>query len=345
MKPGLRSRVGWARSFFEAGVTVIATGYEKAGCTQGVSKYRTRRRGIRCTTATQEASICPLAPRTISTALISARECPLRRNRWQAGPVGLSVAESGRYAHTMVDALETPPDYSWLPPHQEHVAYTLAHVDQLIARVGELLWGYMQRDVFSFDNSPHPRGSAVTISHVQPFPEGIARVFADATTQLRAAIEHTIFAEVEHSLGRDLSPQEALTIEMPASLTEETFVSWLNHSKRRLIPALASGSPVSTRIRRLQPFHDVDPAVHPMRLLAEYTNFAKHRAPAITTVRVGPVMLDRDVPGVKVVEFDDPIPARVGDVLVHGPRSAAVGVSIYPLLLPGAPTRAPGTCS
>ncbi|TFD01315.1 hypothetical protein E3T28_07095 [Cryobacterium sinapicolor] len=232
----------------------------------------------------------------------------------------------------MDDAHETAPDHSWLPPHQEHVAYTLAHVDQLIAQVGKLLWGYMDREVFTFDTLPHPRGSAVTITKVQPFPEGIARVFADATTQLRAAIEHTIFAEVEHSLGRDLSPEEAQTIEMPARLTEESFTSWLGHSKRKLIPAFAPGAALSTRVSRLQPFHDVDPTVHPMRLLAEYTNFAKHRAPAITTVRVGPVMPDRDVPGVQVVEFDEPVPARVGDVLVHGPRRAKVGVSIYPFI-------------
>jgi hypothetical protein len=242
------------------------------------------------------------------------------------------LAQPGRYAHTMEDADETPLDHSWLPPHQEHVAYTLAHVDQLVAQVGELLWGYMDREVFTFDNLPHPRGSAVTITHVQPFPEAIARVFADATTQLRAAIEHTIFAEVEHSLGRNLTSEEAQTVEMPARLTAESFTSWLGHPKRKLIPAFSADTAVSTRISRLQPFHDGDPTVHPMRLLAEYTNFAKHRAPAITTVRVGPVMLDREVPGVEVVQFDEPVPARVGDVLVHGPKSVIVGVSIYPLI-------------
>jgi hypothetical protein len=232
----------------------------------------------------------------------------------------------------MLDANELPSDHFWLPRHQEHVAYTLAHVDKLIAQIGELLWAYMDRDVFTTSNFPHPRGSAVTITHVQPFPEGIARVFADATTQLRAALEHAIFAEVEHTLGRDLNAQEARLIEMPAMLTEETFVSWLDQPKRKLIAALAEGATVSTRIRRLQPFNSDEPTAHPMRLLAEYTNFAKHRAPAITTVRVGPVLLDREVPGVHVVQFDDPVPARVGDVLVHGPRNVTVGVSIYPLI-------------
>lgn len=212
------------------------------------------------------------------------------------------------------------------------MAYTLAHVDQLIAQVAELLWGYMDREVFTIENVPHPRGVAVTIGSVQPFPEAIARVFADATTQLRAAIEHTIFAEVEHHLGRDLTSQEARSIEMPAFITEELFDGWLAHRTRSQISAFAPDAELVSRIRLLQPFQCDEPADHPMRLLAEYTNFAKHRAPAVTTVRVGPVMLDREAPGLEVVQYDDLVPARPGDILVVGPRRTKVGVSIYPLI-------------
>lgn len=35
-------------------------------------------------------------------------------------------------------------DYTWLPAHQLHVALTLAHVDDLIARAGEILHDYLK---------------------------------------------------------------------------------------------------------------------------------------------------------------------------------------------------------
>lgn len=34
-------------------------------------------------------------------------------------------------------------DYSWLPEHQLHSVLTLAHADDLVGRVGDLLFGYL----------------------------------------------------------------------------------------------------------------------------------------------------------------------------------------------------------
>lgn len=35
------------------------------------------------------------------------------------------------------------PDYSWLPDHQLHVVATVAHADELLSRMGAVLYEYV----------------------------------------------------------------------------------------------------------------------------------------------------------------------------------------------------------
>jgi hypothetical protein len=202
------------------------------------------------------------------------------------------------------------PDHSWLPEHQLHVAYTLAHVDTVIARTGELLHNYFESEPFLLEQVVESFDVKVQVQAVTPLPAAVARYAADAMTQLRAAIEHTIFAEVEYLLGRALTDEEARAIEMPAAVSETVFTKWLNHGRRRGLPPLREGGPLVRRLRLLQPFQRTDVDNHPMRVLAEHTNLAKHRTPAVAAVRLGAVKLDAPAPGASrlVWRLRSPVP-------------------------------------
>jgi hypothetical protein len=106
-------------------------------------------------------------------------------------------------------------DYSWLPQHQLHVALTLAHVDDLVALASEVFFNYMQSGPLVLENIADGQMSHVTVAAVAPLPAAINRYAADALTQLRATIEHTVYAEVEHLLGRQLTEAEGRRIDMP----------------------------------------------------------------------------------------------------------------------------------
>ncbi|MGC0423517.1 hypothetical protein [Embleya sp. AB8] len=62
---------------------------------------------------------------------------------------------------------------------------------------------------------------------------------ADALTQLRAALEHDLYAEVEARLGRLLTNEEAVRIEMPACSSADVWEKWLKNGKRLAVGAAA----------------------------------------------------------------------------------------------------------
>lgn len=164
-----------------------------------------------------------------------------------------------------------------------------------------------------------------------PLPEAVARLAADALTQLRAAVEHTLFAQVEHELGRSLEGAEARAIEMPAHDEEPDFDTWLKQRKRPAIAPLAKGSPLERRIRDLQPFHRHDQsAEHPLRVLAEHTNLAKHRTPAVAATRLGRAISDISHPEIEIHEFPEDHVVGPGDTLVSLPAGLYTGVDIWP---------------
>ncbi|GAA1309720.1 hypothetical protein [Saccharothrix xinjiangensis] len=223
----------------------------------------------------------------------------------------------------------TPPerDYSWLPEHQFHAAYTLAHVDALIARAGEVLHDYLEPGPFTLENIVDGQVAKVRVKAVAPLPAAAARYAADAMTQLRAVIEHTIFAEIEYVLGRALSDDEARAIEMPAAISEAKFSEWLRHRRRRDLPPLHDGQPMVRRLRQLQPYQRTDVDNHPMRVLAEHTNLAKHRTPAVAAVRLGKINLDVPEPAATTMPGG---PVQIGDILATIPMGKQVPATIWP---------------
>ncbi|MFM9696738.1 MULTISPECIES: hypothetical protein [Streptomyces] len=228
-------------------------------------------------------------------------------------------------------------DYDWLPDHQLHVVPTLAHVDRLIDHVTRIVHDYTDQGPLTLTEVVHDDRAHIKVTAIAPIPELMPRLVADALTQLRAALEHTLYAEVEHLLQRPLTDQEARCIEMPACTEPARFDTWLAHGRRSQLGPLAAGAVLAERIRVLQPFQRRDFDDHPLRLLAEHTNLAKHRTPAVAAVRLGAVYPDRQHPDLTVALplERNPQPGhglrlQPGAVLASGPRNARIEFSIVP---------------
>lgn len=172
---------------------------------------------------------------------------------------------------------------------------------------------------------------------VAPLPQAIPRLIADALTQLRASVEHTLYAETEFLLGRSLSPDEAKAIEMPAFAEAHLLPPWFKDQRRRELPPLHLGTSLADRITRLQPFQGRESADHPMHLLAEHTNMAKHRALAVAATRLGAVYPVRPHSGLTVAlpltlrpQPGDGLPLRQGDVFASAPQGQPIALSVAP---------------
>ncbi|MET9880393.1 hypothetical protein ABZZ36_38175 [Actinacidiphila glaucinigra] len=228
-------------------------------------------------------------------------------------------------------------DYDWLPDHQLHVVPTLAHVDQLIAHIARMVHDYTDQNPLTLAEVVQGDRIHLKVTAITPIAELLPRLVADALTQLRAALEHTLYAELEHLLQRPLTDQEARLIEMPACTELARFDTWLAHGRRRQLAPLAAGAVLAERIGALQPFHRRDFEDHPLRLLAAHTNLAKHRTPAVAATRLGAVYPDRQHPGLTVALplQRDPqpghgLPLQPGDILASGPRDTSITLSIVP---------------
>jgi hypothetical protein len=221
-------------------------------------------------------------------------------------------------------------DYSWMPEHQLHVALTLAHADDLMARAAAVYFDYVRTGPLDFESVEENGTSYMKVRAVAPLPAAVARYAADALTQLRAAIEHAIYAEVEAQLGRELTRDDGRQIEMPACTTEKDLEDWLKKRARRELAPLRDGAPLVTRIRDLQPYHRRDFDQHPLRILAEHTNHAKHRAPAVAATHVAAVVPDFQSPEVELTKSQTGGPAQPGDVLARSPNGVVMPVSIWP---------------
>jgi hypothetical protein len=220
-------------------------------------------------------------------------------------------------------------DYSWLPDHQLHVASTLGHVDDLIEQCSKILIDYLRPGPFEFENVRDGELVLTKIKTVRPLPEAVSRYVADALTQLRAAIEHTLFADVEHRLGRPLAHSEANSIEMPALEDSGKFDGWLKARRRSEIDAFVPGGELTRRIESLQPYQSDHPDEHPMRVLAAHTNHSKHRSPSVASTQLGVIVPDVLHPKLTLASGPERA-ARVGDVLATAPIQLRIGISIIP---------------
>lgn len=218
-------------------------------------------------------------------------------------------------------------DYLWLPDHHQHVLYSLAHADALIARTAGILHTYTKQGALVLEDVVDGSTMRLTVRGVAPMPQAVARSAGDALNQLRSALEHVVYAEVAHQIQRPLTPREARSIEMPAAAGADDFRAWLQ--RRSSLAPLQPGAALAERIGDLQPFHRREPTEHPLRILVEHTNWAKHRTPAVAATLVGTIIPAEPVEGV-IVSAGGERPVEVGDVLASAPVGTVVPLDIWP---------------
>lgn len=157
---------------------------------------------------------------------------------------------------------------------------------------------------------------------------------ADALVNLRAALEHVLFAEVEWLDGSPLDEAAAKLVEMPASDTYDKFVTWLDKRAKKGPPSLRAGSELVRRIDGLQPFHRPNaPQLHPLTRLVLHTNHAKHRAPSITAVHIAAMYRDDERPrAARDLPARPEEPLRIGDVIAETPIGTQSPMTFFPMI-------------
>lgn len=222
----------------------------------------------------------------------------------------------------------------WLPDRHLGVAATLAHVDELIEQIGMLLFQYQNQGGGVIELKEVPRGamSQSVVSWIAPIPRKVPLLVADALTALRAAVEHTLYAEAEFVNGGSLDEKVAKSIEMPARLKYDDFDEWVKKRPREAPKAMRAGGELLRRVESLQPFHrNIRPDLHPMARLASHTNHSKHRTPAITAVRLVALVADDEAPmSSHDLPLRDEAPLRVGEVITETPLGIRVQVTLFP---------------
>ncbi|MEU9749167.1 hypothetical protein [Streptomyces niveus] len=228
----------------------------------------------------------------------------------------------------------TRPTHDWIPERHLGAAATLAHADELIGQIGDLLFDYQAQIGGTLTLREVAAGSVsrTEVGHIAPIPRKVSLLVADALVALRAALEHALFAEVEFLEGGQLDERAAKLVEIPASDTYEKFDEWMRKRAKNSPPSLRAGSELARRIEGIQPFQRVnEPHSHPLARLTVHTNHAKHRTPAITAVRLAAMYRDDQLPrSMRDLPTRPEEPIRVGDVIAETPLGTKVPVTLFP---------------
>lgn len=216
---------------------------------------------------------------------------------------------------------------SWLPAHQDHAFFTTAHIDGIINNLSAVLERYQLGEPVQLARRFTKTEEQLVLEGIRVLPQAAARLFADALNQARNSIEHALFAEVSHRLNRALTSDESKALEIPAYDKPEKFEQWAKQKHRVSTGLFGRGDDLFERILRLQPFQRQEPDLHPLRLLTEHTNFAKHREPTIALTRVAHFGFDSEL---TVTSADEREAVAIGDVLAAVPIGSRELLSVWP---------------
>lgn len=239
--------------------------------------------------------------------------------------------------------MRDPACYDWLPDRHLGVVATLAHADEIIEQIGDLLFAYGTQaggPLCLKEVADGPVGRSVVLG-IAPLPRKVPLLVADALVTLRGALEHTLFTEAEFLNDGSLSKTASRNVAMPSAKTYSQFSKWTDKQRRNGGPSsLRVGGELNRRVEALQPLHrTVDPDDHPLDRLTSYTNHFKHRTPAVTAVRLAAMYRDRDQPrSIRDVEHRPEVPIRIGDVIAESPIGQQEVFTLFPTVgvnLPG----------
>lgn len=225
--------------------------------------------------------------------------------------------------------------YGWLPDRHLGIAATLAHSDELVGQISDLLFPYQTQPegVIGLREERHHSMNRTVVSRLAPLPPKIPLLVADALVTLRAAIEHALFTEVEY-LDGPLEEKAAKLVEMPAAETYRAFDGWVKNRRKNGPPSLRAGSEIVRRIAALQPLHRTqNPQAHPLARLVSYTNHAKHRTPSVVAVRLAAMYEDAKAPrSIAELESGPMRPLRLGDVIAETVPGVYVPITMFPTI-------------
>ena len=223
----------------------------------------------------------------------------------------------------------------WLPDRHLVVAASLAHVDEVIEQLGDVLFRYQTQPggIVDFKEVPAGSVSRTVVARIAPMPRKIPLLVADALVGLRGALEHTLFAEVE-DLDGTLEESAAKRVEMPAALTFDKFQEWIGNRGKNAPASLRAGSPIIKRIEGLQPFQrTLDPENHPLAVLTAYTNHTKHRMPAVTAVSMPAMYMHDEAPRhFKDLPRRSEGPLQIGELIAETPMGEQRVASGFPTI-------------
>lgn len=224
--------------------------------------------------------------------------------------------------------------YQWLPDRHLGVAATLAHADEIIGQLTDVLYNYQRQPggIFRLREELAGPVSRAVVDRVAPLPRKVPLLVADALGALRAALEHVLFVEVKFMEGAPLPEKAAKLIDVPAADSYDDFVEWTKKKAKNSAPAFQAGSEMVRRLEALQPFHLAkDPQRHPLSRLVLHTNHAKHRTPAVTAVRLITMYREEEMPrSLRDAPQRPEEPLHVGDVIAEHPVGQRGSITLFP---------------
>ncbi|MFP2991300.1 hypothetical protein ACK87K_11095 [Mycobacterium intracellulare] len=173
------------------------------------------------------------------------------------------------------------------------MAMRLARADELEYELAALCLQWSRR-ALEYGQVRNDNGLLdAVITAIRPIPPAISMLFSEIVNHLRAAIDNVVFHLVEQARGSALPPKQARQVEMPIRQSTTDLTEWSTR-RAKLVPELATGTTLYSRIESLQPYRslavvtalpfelatvmgaDLD-GVHPLLLLQGYSNEDKHR--------------------------------------------------------------------
>ncbi|MCA1007439.1 hypothetical protein LCL87_17110 [Rhodococcus hoagii] len=201
----------------------------------------------------------------------------------------------------------------WLPDYALPLLYKVARADALSADLMDVLTDYGKSgDPLDLESRVRNGREYLHLTSVKQPPPLVGLLFGDAINQLRSTLDHAVLMLVEAAGGRELESEALRQTAFPICRDESKYNKWCR-ARKALVPELGPGTPLSERLRALQPFHpgemDTDAPVpqpdqsmplfktpvdetgaplvdhHPLIGLAEWSNYDKHRRLNVAVVR------------------------------------------------------------
>lgn len=194
-------------------------------------------------------------------------------------------------------------EFSWLPEALETVALRLARADECAFKMGVLTAKWSADGPLDLVQVRRGGHYQTRVRSMRPIPPEASLLFSEAINHLRAAVDNVVWYLVNQKHA-DLSSYAETLVSMPILDKPEKMESWTKKRVSNKILAFGGDTDLGQRLRKLQPYADLDSAVpsmgewiatmtnqqieraHPLSLLQAYSNADKHRAIRIALPRM-----------------------------------------------------------